>query len=149
MDAKKMACGIAATIAALSVCACGIIQQLAQPAREVYVGDCFHTFQLFAWQDLDADGWRGPSEPVLEGVRFEVAGPVGELWGFPPLSNAEGRFKMEIWHPCSSTQPDDTYTITAQPPASFQPTTPASVTFMIRPGEALYAIVFGFIPVSE
>ncbi len=157
MISRKMAFSIQAIIFVLLICACGTsihpTRPIATPTQiptsdQSVMGDCWHTFELSAWQDSDGDGLWGKSEFPLESVRFDIiAGPVAEVRGYPPLSNAEGQLDMEIWHPGGCF--DETYTITAQPPESYQPTTPTSVTFLLKPYETEYKWQFGFRPMSK
>jgi hypothetical protein len=108
--------------------------------------DCFLSFKLAAWQDLDGDGQWGASEPPLEGVTFHLQGIFAEIWGYPYLSKADGRLTITTWSPgrCSKRN----YTLTVFPPESYESTTPASVTFSLSPVDFFYEAQFGFRTVS-
>jgi hypothetical protein len=150
MNIHKMTLIILVIISFSVICACNSSLKSVQPtATQPGMFDTWHTFDLWAWQDIDGDGLWSVSEFPLEGVRFDIiAGPVGEAWGYPPITNAQGLFDWIIWHPGGGTD-DETYTITAQPPESYQPTTPPVVTFSIKTNEIKYELQFGFCPVLK
>jgi hypothetical protein len=118
-----------------------------QTPTPAVLADCFLSFQLAAWQDLDRDGVWGASEPPLEGVEFRLQGTFAQMWGDPYLSGADGRLTISTWSPGGCTERD--YAITALPPASYQPTTADSVTFSLGPGDSHHEAQFGFRDVSE
>jgi hypothetical protein len=109
--------------------------------------DCFLSFQVAAWQDLDGDGLWGASEPPLEGVEFRLQGTFGQMWGSPYLSDADGQLTITTWSPGECTDRD--YAITAVPPESYEPTTPASIAFSLTAADSSYGAQFGFRAVSE
>lgn len=116
------------------------------PTPEV-LADCFLTFQVAAWQDLDGNGLWDASEPPLEGVEFRLQGTVAQMWGEPYLSDADGELTISTWSPGSCA--DQNYTITALPVESYEPTTPVSVTFSLGAGDFSYERQFGFHAVTE
>jgi hypothetical protein len=109
------------------------------------LADCFLSFHVAAWEDIDGNGVWDASEPPLAGVEFQLTGMYAEMFSEQPiLSDADGRAAISTWSPggCSSSD----YKITAVPPALYEPTTPASVTFT-DPGSEEWQ--FGFRAISE
>jgi hypothetical protein len=111
------------------------------------VQDCFLDFHLGAWQDMDGNGLWDPSEPPLEGVRFHLNGTYAELWGYPYLSKADGWVNLETWSPGGC--PVRNFTIIADPPESYDPTTPASITISLAAGKSPFEVRFGFRAVTQ
>ena len=111
------------------------------------MGDCWHSFRVTAWQDLDGDGLWSVSEPPLEGVKFDIRGPIAEIDNPTLLSKADGRLDIEVYHPGECFV--ETYTIIAYPPDSYKPTTPITVTFSLNFDETIYEAQFGFRAVSK
>ena len=109
--------------------------------REV-LADCFLSFQVEAWQDVDKNGLWDESEPPLEGVEFRLRGAFAQIWGDPFLSGADGKLSIRTWAPGTCIEQD--YGITAVPPDSYEPTTAASITFALAPGDFHYEAQFGF-----
>jgi hypothetical protein len=84
-------------------------------------------FHLGAWQDIDANGIWDEYEAPIEGVKFHMYGPILTIWGqYPYLTNSEGwvTFTALIPGKCSNKE----FTIVADPPESYQPTTPIFIT---------------------
>lgn len=108
----------------------------------VLLADCFLSFHVAAWQDLNGDGLWDASEPPLEGVEFRLQGAFAQIWGEPHLSEADGRLSITTWSPGRCTEQD--YAITAIPPESYELTTPGSITFTLSPSDSFYAAQFGF-----
>ena len=111
------------------------------------LADCFLTFRVVAWQDIDENGMWDASELPLEGVEFRLRGPFAQRWGTPYRSGADGRLSMTTWSPGQC--PDQAYAITAVPPDAYAPTTPASITFTLAPGDSFYEAQFGFRPQTD
>ena len=111
------------------------------------MADCWHSIRVAAWQDLDGDGLWGTSEPPLEGVKFDIRGPIAEIDNPNLLSKADGWLDIEVYHPGNCFV--ETYTITADPPDSSMPTTPTSITFTLNSDETVYEAQFGFRAVSK
>jgi hypothetical protein len=141
MGGRKIAAVVMAMVALL-LSACSTLS----PTSEV-LADCFLSFRVAAWQDLDGDGLRDASEPPLEGVEFRLQGTFAQMWGDPYLSDADGDLTIRTWSPGSCVEQD--YTITALPTESYEPTTPASVTFSLATGDSLYEGLFGFRAVTK
>jgi len=116
------------------------------PNPEV-LSDCFLSFQVAAWQDLDGNGLWDASEPPLEGVEFSLQGNYAQIWGKPYLSEANGQLTISTWNPGRCIEQD--YTITAIPLETYEPTTPASTTFSLATGDFSYEAQFGFRAVSK
>lgn len=104
-----------------------VLSSLPTTPTGVILADCSRSFHLSAWQDLDGDGLWDTSELPLADVKFELQGMFMQIWGYPYLSNADGQLTIETLTPGRCDVND--YTITAMPPESYEPTTPASVTF--------------------
>ena len=128
------ACGAAATPN-------GVATPDAAGTPEV-LADCFISFHVVAWQDIDENGLWDTSEPPLEGVEFRLQGTFAQRWGEPFLSGADGKLSIRTWSPGQCMEQD--YEITAVPPDFYEPTTPASITFTLAPGDPVYEAQFGF-----
>jgi len=88
----------------LFLSACGRSTRVEAPTAistpdQYLMGDCWHSFRVTAWQDLDGNGLRDVSEPPLEGVKFDIRGPIAEIDNPTLLSNADGRLDIEVYHP--------------------------------------------------
>ena len=83
----------------------------------------------------------------MKDVKFDIRGPIAEIDNPTLLSNADGRLDIEVYHPGKCFV--ETYTIIAFTPDSFEPTTPASVTFSLNSDETFYEVQFGFRAVSK
>jgi hypothetical protein len=151
---------VSCVIGVLLIAACGLVtpsptatpsptstlEPTSIPTPEA-LGDCFLSFRVTAWQDLNGDGLWDASEPPLEGVEFRLQGPFAQIWGKPYLSDADGELTISTWHPGSCIEQD--YTITAVPTESYEPTTPASATFSPATGDSSYEGQFGFRAVTK
>jgi hypothetical protein len=113
----------------------------------VVLEDCFLIFRLGAWQDIDGNGAWDASEPPLEGVKFRLDGIYAELWGYPYLSGEDGRVTLETWSPGGC--PEQDFTIIADPPVSYVPTTPPSVKISLSTGKSPFDMQFGFRVVAK
>lgn len=111
-------------------------------ATPAILADCFLSFHVVAWQDIDENGLWDASEPPLEGVEFHLQGTFAQIWGDPYLSGVDGKLSITTWSP--DTCPKQEYAIAAVPPESYEPTTPASITFTLTPGDSFYEAQFGF-----
>ena len=136
----------------LFLSACGISTRVEAPKAtstpdQYLMGDCWHSFRVTAWQDLDGNGLQDASEPLLEGIKFDIRGPIAEIDSPILLSKADGRLDIEVYHPGKCFA--ETYTLIAYPPDSYKPTTPASLTFSLNPDETVNEVQFGFRPVSK
>lgn len=109
--------------------------------------DCFFLFHLGAWQDIDRNGLWGASEPPLAEVRFRLDGTYAELWGYPYLTKADGWVTLQTWSPGGCPEKD--FTIIADPPGSYEPTTPTSITISLATGESPFEAQFGFYAVIK
>jgi hypothetical protein len=139
MNTRKMTSTIHVTIVVLFLSACGLLT----PTPEV-MSDCFVSFQVAAWQDINGDGLWDISEPPLEGAKFQLQGRFAEKWDPKPSSKGDGWFSILIWSPGDCIEQE--YTITVVPPESYEATTPTTVTFSDSlPFEAQ----FGFRAVSK
>jgi hypothetical protein len=126
MNTRRLTSIIHVTIVVLLLSACGTVGTVA-PTPEV-MSDCFQSFKVAAWQDLNGDGRWDVSEPPLEGVQFDLRGIFAQKWGpDPDSSKGKGWFTISIWSPGACIKQE--YTITAIPPESYEPTTPITVTF--------------------
>jgi hypothetical protein len=144
MNARKMIPALLVAMATLFLGACGTSTlhiELPTPTPKV-LADCFLSFQIAAWQDLDEDGLWDTTEPPLEGVEFRLQGTFAQMWGAPYLSKADGRLTITTWSPGRCGEQD--YAITAVPPESYEPTTPASIAFSLTSVDSFYEAQFGF-----
>jgi len=108
------------------------------------MADCFISFKVAAWLDLNGDSIWDSSEPPLEGVEYQLGGMFAQK--FDPVLDSqkgEGWYSIQIWSPGECIEQD--YTVTAIPPESFEATTPSSITFS---GSLPYEAQFGFRAVS-
>lgn len=142
----KVTLAILMAMAVLLLGACGTPVPVPTPTPQV-LADCFLSFHLAAWQDLDGDGLWGASEPPLAGVEFPVSGQpgwgsFGQIWGEPYLTGVDGRLTITTWSPDGCLERD--LTITAVPLESYEPTTPDSVTFSLTSTDFSYEAQFGF-----
>jgi hypothetical protein len=146
----KMAYGILMAIVLLLLNACGKSIHVKPPTvtpTNVIMYDCFRSIQVAAWQDLDGDGLWGVAEPPLEGVELDLNGGFAEVTGSPGFSKTDGKLDIQVWTPGKCDK--ETYTITANPPESYTPTTPISITFSLNSDESVYKAQFGFRVVSK
>lgn len=141
MNTRKMMSAILVAMVALFLGACGT------PPTPAIEADCFLSFRVAAWQDLNGDGLWDASESPLEGVEFRLQGQFAQMWGSPYLSGEDGRLTITTWSPGGCIDGD--YTITAVPPESYESTTPASITFSLTSADHLYEAQFGFRAFSE
>ncbi len=109
--------------------------------------DCFLVFHLGAWNDVDGNGLWDASEPAIEGVQFKLKGVFAELWGYPYLTKADGWVTLETWSPGGCPAQD--FTVIADPPGAYEPTTPASITVSLSLGESPFEAQFGFRVIPE
>lgn len=116
-------------------------------ATPVVLADCFVTFRLGAWEDLNEDGVWDASEPPLAGVKFPAPGRFAQYWGDPFVSGADGWLEISAWAPGNC--PEQDIPVTVVPPESYELTTPASLTLSLTRGESAYAVQFGFRKVSQ
>lgn len=147
-----MTSGILMAMIVLFLSACGIstrveVSTATSTPDQYLMADCWHFFRVTAWQDLDGNGLRDVSEPPLEGVKFDIRGPIAEIDNPTLLSNADGRLDIEVYHPGKCFV--ETYTIIAFTPDSYEPTTLSSVTFSLNSDETVYEVHFGFRAVSK
>jgi len=111
----------------------------------VIMSDCFISFKLAAWHDLNGDGVWDISEPPLKDVQFNLQGLFAEKWGPEPDSNkGDGWYSILIWSPGDCIEQE--YTITAVPPESYEATTPSVVTFS---NPLPFEAQFGFRAISK
>jgi hypothetical protein len=123
VNTRKLTSTIHVTMVVLFLGSCGVVT----PTPGV-MSDCFQSFKIAAWQDLNGDGLWDISEPPLEGVQFDLQGRFAQKWGpEPDPSKGEGWFSILLWSPGACIE--QAYTITAVPPGSYEPTTPTTVTF--------------------
>ena len=109
------------------------------------MSDCFISFKIAAWQDLNGDGLWDISEPPLKNVDFQLQGIFAEKWGPDPDSGkGDGWFSILIWMPGHCIEQE--YVITAVPPISYEATTPSVVTFS---GAEPFEAQFGFRVISK
>lgn len=113
----------------------------------VVLADCFVTFHFAAWKDFNEDGLWDASEPPLAGVEFSPPAGFAQIWGYPSLSGADGRAMIDAWSPGGCPERD--VTITATPPESYEPATPASITLSLTSIDSSYEVQFGFRAVSR
>ena len=109
------------------------------------MSDCFISFKIAAWQDLNGDGLWDISEPPLKNVEFHFQGIFAEKWGpNPDPGKGDGWFSILIWMPGDCIKQE--YMITAVPPVSYEATTPSVVTFS---GSKPFEAQFGFRAISK
>jgi len=113
------------------------------PSLQV-LADCFLTFDLSAWHDLDSNGeWNG-KEPPLEGVAFRVNGPFASmLTANPCLSDQQGACQIRTWAPGACMAAD--FAVKVDPPESFVSTTPSEIIFSLAPTDFQQSSQFGFV----
>jgi hypothetical protein len=151
VNTRKMTSTIHVTIVVLFLSACGMLPPTPEPtptseptSTPEVLSDCFISFRVAAWQDLNGDGLWDVSEPPLEGVKFQLQGIFAGKWDPEPSSKGDGWFSILIWSPGDCNEQE--YTITVVPPESYEATTPNAVTFSDSlPFEAQ----FGFRAVSK
>jgi hypothetical protein len=145
VNTRKMTSTIHVTIVVLFLSACVMLPPtLELTSTPEVMSDCFISFRVAAWQDLNGNGLWDVSEPPLEGVKFQLQGIFAEKWDPEPSSKGDGWFSISIWSPGDCI--DQEYTITVVPPESYEATTPTAVTFSDSlPFEAQ----FGFRAVSK
>ena len=131
MKTRKTTPAIYVTITVLFVSACNTLTfpPWARPTpTPVVMSDCFISFKVAAWEDLNGDGVWDVSEKPLAGVEFHLKGIFAEQFGpDPDPSKGDGWFSILIWSPGNCIE--QKYTISAVPPESYEPTTPTVVTF--------------------
>ena len=99
MNTKKIALTIQVMFVVLCLSACGMLPDTFEPITDLdlpeilepkpdaeVLADCFVSFQVAAWQDLNGDGVWDESEPPLEGVTFNLQGLFAEKWAPEPSS---------------------------------------------------------------
>jgi hypothetical protein len=106
------------------------------------VPDCFLSFHLGAWNDMDGNGLWGVSERPLEGIKFHLNGTFAELWGYPYLSKADGWVTLTTWSPGECPIKD--FIIIADSPELYEPTTPSTITISLTSGKSPFEVQFGF-----
>jgi hypothetical protein len=151
-NTRKMTSTIHVIIVVLFLSACGTPTPTSEPTSTpdmttipVVMSDCFISFRIAAWQDLNGDGLWDISEPPLEGVKFQLQGIFAEKWGpNPDSSKGDGWFSILIWSPGDCIEQE--YTITAVPPESYDATTPTVVIFS---NSLPFEVQFGFRAVSK
>ena len=131
MNISKKACTLHVIIIVLFVCACKTLATplwgTPTPTPEI-IADCFLSFKMAAWDDLNGDGVWDESEQPLAGVEFHLQGLFAQQWGPDPSpGNGEGWFSILVWSPGNCMAQE--YTISAVPPEAYEPTTPSTVTF--------------------
>lgn len=113
------------------------------PTPEV-LSDCFINFNLSAWIDVDEDGVWDASEPSLQGVEFHMDGRFASvLTEYPCSSDQEGHCMIMTWSPGECQSSD--YKVTAVPPESYKPTTPASINLSLTSTDFSREAQFGFV----
>lgn len=148
VNTRKITSAIYVTTTALFVSACSMLTLTPwarpTPTPEI-MSDCFMSFKVAAWEDLNGDGVWGVSEQPLAGVEFHLQGIFAQQWGpDPDPSNGEGWFSILIWSPGDCIEQE--YTLSAIPPESYEPTTPTVVTFS---DPSHFKAQFGFQAVSK
>jgi len=148
VNTRKITPAIYVTITLLFVSACRMLTLIPgdRPTpTPVIMSDCFISFKVAAWEDLNGDGAWDVSEQPLAGVEFHLKGIFAQKWGpDPDPSKGDGWFSILIWSPGNCIEQE--YTISAVPPESYEPTTPTVFTFSDSiPLEAQ----FGFQAVSK
>ena len=127
----KMVVQIALAVSLVtSIISCSPVAPSQEEPSPGVLADCFISFNLSAWNDLDGDGLWDAAEPPLAGVEFHLDGPFASLVSdYPGLTDEDGLCTISTWSPGECIAGD--YTLTASPPGSYQPTTPASVTLSL------------------
>lgn len=112
------------------------------PSPQV-LADCFITFELSAWHDRNGNGEWDPAEPPLEGAAFRVNGRFASVLSpYPCFSDERGTCQFRTWAPGECAAAD--YSITADPPGTFVPTTPSEITMSLMPTDFRQSAQFGF-----
>ena len=108
------------------------------------LADCFITFEVSAWIDLDRNGNWDAEEPPLEGVAIRVNGPFASILSPNPCyTDQQGLCQVRTWAPgeCMAAE----YSIQAEAPESYKPTTPAEISLSLAPTEFPALAQFGFV----
>lgn len=107
------------------------------------LADCFLSFNLSAWNDLDADGVWDESEPPLEGVEFQINGLFAQIVSeHPCISDEEGKCSIATWAPGECMAGD--FTITATIPEGYKATIPTQITLSLASEDYAAEVQFGF-----
>jgi len=107
------------------------------------LADCFITFEISAWHDLNSNGDWDSGEPPLEGVSFRINGPFASLLSTNPcISDEAGICQIRTWAPGECMAAD--YAITAETPDSYTSTTPSEITLSLAPTDFQSSAQFGF-----
>ncbi len=107
------------------------------------LADCFLSFNLSAWNDLDADGVWDESELPLEGIEFHINGLFAAIVSEQPcISDEEGKCSIGTWAPGECLAGN--FTITATIPEDYEATTPTEITLALTPADYSAKAQFGF-----
>lgn len=107
------------------------------------MADCFIEFNLKAWQDENINGVWEDSEAPLRGVDFSIDGEIGQSWPRESCQTDEkGQCNIKVWYPGFCSAKD--FTIKANPPGSYTPTTPDMLTIYYGPEDISSTATFGF-----
>ncbi len=110
--------------------------------------DCWVSFHFAAWNDFDGNGQWEASETPLARVEFSPPSGFAQIYGYPYLSGADGRLTLTAWSPGGC--PERNLTITVVSPASYEPTTPTSVSLPLASFlDPNYEAQFGFRAISR
>ena len=106
------------------------------------LADCFLSFRLSAWNDLDADGVWDTNELPLEGIAFHINGHFAAIVSAHPcISDEYGKCSIATWAPDGCTAGD--FTITATIPEGSIATTPTEVTLSLNSDDYSAEAQFG------
>jgi len=107
------------------------------------LADCFISFNITTWYDLNDNGLWDSSEPPLEGVEFHIDGQFASVLSeYPCISNEDGECNISTWAPGMCEAGD--YWITVVSPEFYKPTTPTEVMLSLDSTEFSCEVKFGF-----
>lgn len=115
------------------------------PAGEEILADCFITFHLSAYEDVDGDGVRDSGEGDLAGIEFILNGTYAHsVAGGRAVTGQEGRATIDTWSPGECQDFSTTFSIDVIPPAGYRPS--SAFPFEVHSDQASQDYEFGFQP---
>jgi len=107
------------------------------------LADCFITFEVSAWIDLDRNGGWDAEEPPLEGVAIRVNGPFASMLSPNPCyTDQQGLCQVRTWAPgeCMAGE----YSFRAEAPESYIAVTPSEMILSMAASDFRQSAQFGF-----
>lgn len=107
------------------------------------LADCFITFEVSAWIDLDRNGGWDAEEPPLEGVTIRVNGPFASMLSPNPCyTDQQGLCQVRTWAPGECAAGD--YSVRADPSESYIAVTPSEMILSMAASDFRQSAQFGF-----